>query len=161
MHLKYRFDQQNLISTKIIKLFPKAPVCTKKMYLFVSIHNIGTKHYLKYPHLSENIARSQMAPSNTSHWLPRCQVVRLLSDMFFLLEFRFLNLIFTIWVVEFCYNLSCWIWSQFEFLKYVKLWVEFCPNTSFWVLLQFKCLSFVIILVLSFITIWIFEFFTI
>ena len=41
------------------------------------------------------------------------------------------------------------VWSQFEFLGFVIIWVvEFCHNLSFWVLSQ--------LVFLSFVTIWIF-----
>ena len=102
--------------------------------------------------LKKNITRLQMAAFDTSHRLSRCQVViykkKLLSEIVFLIRiwvFEFFSS--SIWVVEFCHNLSCWILSQFQFLKFVKLWVKFCPHSSFWVLLQFKFLSFVTILV--------------
>ena len=91
------------------------PFSTKKIPI---LRNIKKK---------KNAARLQMAASNTSHW-SRCQVVlnkRLFSEIVLLIKF-FLS-----------HNWSCWILSQFEFLKFVKLWVEFGPNSSFWVLLEF------------------------
>ena len=69
---------------------------------------------------TKNIARSQMAALNTSHWLSRCQVVlnkRLLLEMVLLIR---------IWVFEFCHDLSCWVLSHFE------LFIFFSQNFSFW-----------------------------
>ena len=117
------------------------------LYIFGKL--FGTKCAFcpkKNQQMVKNIARSQMAVSNTSHRLLRCQVVlnkRLfVKKLFFWLEFDFLSVV-TIWVVEFCHNLSCWMSSYFEFLKFVKLWVEFYLNSSCWVYFQFKLLSFV------------------
>ena len=77
----------------------------------------------------------------------------------------------TIWVFEFCHNLSChilshwlfvkiWVLSQFEFFSLITIWVfEFHQNSSFWVS---SYLSFWVssqFEFLSFITIWIFEFY--
>ena len=59
-------------------------------------------------------------------------------------QFELLRFV-TIWVVEFCHNLSFWKFSKLE-LSFVPFEVfEFCYNTSFWVLLQLKFLSFVTI----------------
>ena len=60
-------------------------------------------------------------------------------------------LFFTIWVIEFGFNLSfCWVLSQFEWLSFVTIWLfEFCHHL-FLVLSQFELLSFV--------TNWVFEF---
>ena len=105
-----------------------------------------------------NIARTQMAASNTSHRLSRCQVVlnkRLLSEIVLLIR---------IWVFEFCYIFSCWVSSQFELLNFVTFWVlsnwvEFCPNSRFFsfvtiqvdeLFLQFRFLSFVTIWIVYF-----------
>ena len=93
-----------------------------------------------------NIARLQMADSNTSHWLSRCPVVlpeRLLSEIVLLIR---------IWVFEVCHNLSCGVLSKFEVLNFVKSWVFeiyqtfiwiVCHNFSLSVWSQFKLIRFV------------------
>ena len=107
----------------------------KKKYLIVPI-------FLEFKlERIENIARSQMAASNTYCRLLRCQVVlnkRTYSEIVLLLKFGFFFCFVTIWVVKFCHNLSCYIWSLFEFLKFSKLLCWICPISSIWVLLEFK-----------------------
>ena len=69
----------------------------------------------------QNMARSQMAASNTSHRLLRCPVV--LRNWSFGVELKFLNCV-TIWVVEF-------FSSQFELLKGNKVPLSLA-QTQFW-----------------------------
>ena len=94
-----------------------------------------------------NNARSQMAASNTSQWLSKCQVVlnkRLLSEIILLIR---------IYVFEVFHNLSCWVLSQLDLLNFVTVWVfESCP-TLIWIISKFKFLSFI--------TTQVFEFFII
>ena len=107
-----------------MQIRPYIPEWYSIQSLFTEYSNI--KIYIK------KIARSQKAALNAYHQLSRCQVglnKRLLSEIVLLIR---------IGVFEFCNILICWVLSQFQFLKVVKLWVEFCPNSSFWVLLQFK-----------------------
>ena len=76
----------------------------------------------------------------------------------FLHTFFFFFFLLTVWVFEFCPNLSfvtywfCelghslrfWVLSQFEFMSFVTIWgFEFCHKLSFKVLSQFDLLSFV------------------
>ena len=81
-----------------------------------------------------------MAASNTSHRFSRCQVVlnkRRWSDIVILSRIGVFSF-FTIWVVDFCHNLSFWNWSNFEFLQ-----------VKFLVLLQSWFRSFVTILIVE------------
>ena len=89
-----------------------------------------------------NIARLQMAASNTYPSLLRCQVVlnkRLLSKIVLLL---------IIWVFEVCHNLSCWVLSQFVLWNFFTIY-GICQTLS-WILSQFKFFSFVTIQVFEF-----------
>ena len=61
-------------------------------------------------------------------------------------QFEFLRFV-AIWVFEFCHNLSFWVLSQFEFCHILGNWDFFL----IWVLSQNEFLSFV--------TIWVFEFY--
>ena len=104
---------------------------------------------------SKNIARSQMAASNTSHRLSRCQVFlnkRLLSEIILL------NMI---WVFKVCKNLSCWVLTQLELMNFVTVWVLEVCQTLIWIMSQCKLLSFVTIQVFEFCYHLFFEFWTI
>ena len=90
-------------------------------------------------------------------WLSRCQNL-LTKDFFklvFLLKLRFVIFLVlshfeksfvTIWVFDFCQNLSLvtfWVIGCCHNLSIVRIWVlKFCYIMSFWVLSQFWFLSF-------------------
>ena len=123
---------------------PPLPIQKKRttycdFWRFICI-NISVKDMLCY-----NKEELQMAASNTSHRMSRCQVVlnkRLLSETVLLTR---------IWVFKFFHNLSWWVLSQFEFYFYfVTVWVfEISQNLS-WILSQFKFLILVAIQVLQY-----------
>ena len=96
-----------------------------KMNHIMNQYNLMIYSDLHALHLG--IVRLQNASLSISHQLSRCQVVPtkpifknfVINWVFSQIEFFF---VVTIWVFEFCHNLS---------------W-EFCQNLSFWVLWQFK-----------------------
>ena len=118
--------------------------------LVIVLANFSWYMHPKYQVDKKKIARLQKAPQNTSHRLSGCQIVlfkRLfVGDKFYIriwvFEFGhnwfFFNFVtisgfefVTIWVVEFCPNLSCWVLPQFELLSFVKIWVEFVTVWAF------------------------------
>ena len=69
-------------------------------------------------------------------------------------HFEFLSFV-TMWVFEFCHNLSFRVLSQFEFLSLITIWVfKFHHKLGFWVLSQFEILRFITIWVWVWVFLW-------